>query len=40
MPAAKRAEACTDCGECEEKCPQDIPIRQWMTRAHEAFVRK
>jgi len=40
MPAAKRAEACTECGECEEKCPQNIPVRQWMPRVHEAFVRK
>jgi len=40
MPAAKRAVACIQCGECEEKCPQDIPIRRWMPRVHEAFVRK
>lgn len=40
MPAAKRAEACTDCGECEEKCPQDIKISQWMPRVREAFARK
>ena len=40
MPAARRAEACTECGECEEKCPQDIPIRQWMPRVHKAFARK
>ncbi len=40
MPAGKRAEACTQCGECEEKCPQKIPIRQWLPRVHEAFVKK
>ena len=21
------ADACTDCGKCEDKCPQNIPIR-------------
>jgi len=40
MPAAKRAEACTDCGECDQKCPQNVPVRQWMPRIHEAFARK
>jgi predicted aldo/keto reductase-like oxidoreductase len=26
----KRADACVACGECEEKCPQNIPIRQQL----------
>ena len=26
-----RASACTQCRECEEKCPQDIEISEWMT---------
>ncbi len=25
-----QAANCTSCGECEEKCPQSIPISQWM----------
>ncbi len=40
MPAGERAEACIQCGECEEKCPQKIAIGQWMPRVHEAFAKK
>lgn len=25
-----QAANCTSCGECEEKCPQSIPISRWM----------
>jgi len=32
-----RANACTDCGECEEKCPQMIPISDWMVHVHEVL---
>jgi len=28
--AVEDAEACTDCGECEEKCPYGLPIREMM----------
>jgi len=35
----KRADACTECGACEEKCPQDIPIRKQLKEAHEALER-
>ena len=31
----KRADACTQCKECEEKCPQNIPISHWMVKIHE-----
>jgi len=34
-----KADACTECGECEEKCPQDIPIRQQLKEAHEALTK-
>ena len=29
----RRAGACTACLECEEKCPQSIPISEWMNQA-------
>ena len=29
---AERASACTDCDQCEEKCPQKITISDWMPR--------
>ena len=34
----KRVDACADCGECEDKCPQDIPIRKQLAEAHEALT--
>jgi hypothetical protein len=34
-----RADACIECGECEEKCPQHIPIREQLQEAHEALTR-
>jgi len=44
MPTAQWAPAphateCTQCGECEEKCPQKISIRAQLTEAHEALSR-
>jgi predicted aldo/keto reductase-like oxidoreductase len=37
MPEEARASACVACGECEEKCPQTIPVSEWMPRVHERF---
>jgi predicted aldo/keto reductase-like oxidoreductase len=28
------AGACLQCGECEERCPQQIPISEWMPKVH------
>jgi predicted aldo/keto reductase-like oxidoreductase len=28
------AAACVQCGECEERCPQQIPISEWMPKVH------
>jgi len=36
----KTAEACTECGACEEKCPQNIPIREQLKEAHSALAEK
>jgi predicted aldo/keto reductase-like oxidoreductase len=33
----QRADACIECGECEEKCPQQIPIREQLREAHNAL---
>jgi predicted aldo/keto reductase-like oxidoreductase len=36
-PAGSRASACIQCRECEELCPQDIPISEWMPVVHEVL---
>ena len=33
----ERASACIQCRECEELCPQSIPISEWMVRVHEVL---
>lgn len=33
----KRADACVQCGACEKKCPQKLPIRKQLGDAHEAL---
>ena len=30
-----RADRCTECGECEAKCPQQIEIIEWLKKARE-----
>jgi len=34
LPENERASLCQDCDECEDKCPQSIPISEWMPRVH------
>lgn len=34
------ADACTECGLCEEKCPQKLHIRDQLKEAHAALHRK
>lgn len=31
----ERADACVQCGDCEELCPQSIAIIEWLGKAHE-----
>jgi predicted aldo/keto reductase-like oxidoreductase len=33
----KDAAACVECGECEEKCPQKLPIRQQLKETHKTL---
>ena len=35
-----RGDACIECGECLEKCPQGIEIPEWMKKAHEVLCQK
>ena len=37
LPEDARAAACTACRECEEKCPQDIEVSEWMPRIDKQF---
>jgi predicted aldo/keto reductase-like oxidoreductase len=34
----KNAEACVECGICEDKCPQKLPIRQQLKETHKALA--
>jgi predicted aldo/keto reductase-like oxidoreductase len=36
-PAPAWAEACIECGKCEPKCPQDIPIREQLKEVRETL---
>lgn len=35
-----RGDACIECGECLEKCPQGIDIPEWLKTVHEALAPK
>ena len=34
LPREEQADQCVECLECEEKCPQDIPISEWLKKCH------
>ncbi len=36
-PDGKTADACEECGECEEKCPQNIPIQEQLKETAKAL---
>jgi len=38
VPDAKKASACQACGDCETRCPQRIPIGEWMPRIHDRLA--
>lgn len=37
MAAEAQANACIQCRTCEDKCPQSIPISEWMVVVHEVL---
>jgi len=40
MFPGKNATGCIECGDCEEKCPQGIPIIESLKEAHETLATK
>ena len=34
----ERADRCTACGECVEKCPQGIAVPEWLEKAQSFLV--
>ena len=34
----ERADQCVECGECLEKCPQQIEIPDWLAKAKELLA--
>ena len=40
MAEQDRAGSCVGCRICEEKCPQKIPIGEWMPKIHVALGAK
>jgi hypothetical protein len=37
LKRGERAGACTECQECEGKCPQEVPVHEWMKRIAKEF---
>ena len=40
LPKDKQADNCVECFECEEKCPQGIPISEHLKKAHAWLDKK
>ncbi len=40
IPIENRASQCAQCGECEEKCPQQLPIRDLLSKVAVSFEAK
>jgi predicted aldo/keto reductase-like oxidoreductase len=39
VPEGKRAADCLACQECEEKCPQEISISDWMVKVDQVLAQ-
>ena len=37
QPEPRRASACAQCGQCEERCPQQIPVAEMLARVRQQF---
>jgi len=40
LPPEQKASNCAECGECEEKCPQQIKIKDGLKTVHQALFRE
>lgn len=38
VPDTNKGSLCVVCGECESKCPQDIPISEWMGKIDQEYM--
>jgi predicted aldo/keto reductase-like oxidoreductase len=38
-PSGKDVTACVECGECEKKCPQKVPIIEQLKKAHQLLSK-
>jgi predicted aldo/keto reductase-like oxidoreductase len=38
-PAMAKATECVDCGECEERCPYNLPIREMIKEQAEWYAQ-
>jgi hypothetical protein len=36
----KTVEDCTECGECEEKCPYELPVREILREKHQLLIER
>jgi len=39
MAEGERAGACAGCRACEEKCPQQIPVGEWMPKVAAVLAK-
>jgi predicted aldo/keto reductase-like oxidoreductase len=39
VSAENKGDLCLVCGECQEQCPQDIEIPEWLEKIHDEFTQ-